>query len=225
MMAQPPRSADWTCSWCGNEVPTSYTHKCDGFTKSFVSNAPGKKVGKTNNFPAHVRMTHETHPVGTGERQGTCTVPPEGWHCTREPGHEGPCAAVPDPIVGSASMRDGSRVPVRKSFADAIWAQAEADDQRRREAMPDEASAIRQLWDAHQRLKELGWQEPVYAPKDGSPLDIIELGSTGIHSGYYQGEWPTGSWWVVGGDVWPSRPALARAALAPTRSEDTPNEQ
>lgn len=24
-----------------------------------------------------------------------CTLPPPGWHCTREYGHEGPCAAVP----------------------------------------------------------------------------------------------------------------------------------
>jgi len=27
--------------------------------------------------------------------QATCTVPPEGWHCTRAPGHDGPCAAWP----------------------------------------------------------------------------------------------------------------------------------
>ena len=27
--------------------------------------------------------------------RGECTVPPPGWRCTREPGHEGPCAAVP----------------------------------------------------------------------------------------------------------------------------------
>lgn len=26
----------------------------------------------------------------------TCDVPPVGWRCTREPYHEGPCAAVPD---------------------------------------------------------------------------------------------------------------------------------
>lgn len=26
---------------------------------------------------------------------GTCTVPPEGWACTRASGHEGPCAALP----------------------------------------------------------------------------------------------------------------------------------
>jgi hypothetical protein len=24
-----------------------------------------------------------------------CERPPEGWHCTRQPGHSGPCAAVP----------------------------------------------------------------------------------------------------------------------------------
>lgn len=24
-----------------------------------------------------------------------CNVPPEGWRCTRERGHDGPCAAVP----------------------------------------------------------------------------------------------------------------------------------
>lgn len=24
-----------------------------------------------------------------------CNVPPEGWYCTRKPGHDGPCAAYP----------------------------------------------------------------------------------------------------------------------------------
>lgn len=24
-----------------------------------------------------------------------CTIPPEGWACTRTAGHDGPCAAVP----------------------------------------------------------------------------------------------------------------------------------
>jgi len=27
-----------------------------------------------------------------------CRQPPAGWECTREPGHEGPCAAVPSTI-------------------------------------------------------------------------------------------------------------------------------
>lgn len=25
----------------------------------------------------------------------TCQIPPSGWRCTREAGHEGPCAALP----------------------------------------------------------------------------------------------------------------------------------
>lgn len=27
--------------------------------------------------------------------RGACIVPPEGWTCSRDPGHEGPCAASP----------------------------------------------------------------------------------------------------------------------------------
>lgn len=26
--------------------------------------------------------------------EARCTVPPEGWECSREPGHDGPCAAT-----------------------------------------------------------------------------------------------------------------------------------
>lgn len=26
----------------------------------------------------------------------SCKIPPPGWLCTREGGHEGPCAAIPD---------------------------------------------------------------------------------------------------------------------------------
>lgn len=29
-----------------------------------------------------------------GTYRFTCTLPPFGWYCTRDPGHEGPCAAV-----------------------------------------------------------------------------------------------------------------------------------
>lgn len=34
------------------------------------------------------------------ELDGVCTVPPEGWHCTRKRGHHGSCAAVPSPGHG-----------------------------------------------------------------------------------------------------------------------------
>ena len=29
------------------------------------------------------------------EREPECPLPPPGWYCTREPGHDGPCAALP----------------------------------------------------------------------------------------------------------------------------------
>lgn len=31
--------------------------------------------------------------AGAGEK---CALPPKGWSCTRTPGHDGPCAAVPN---------------------------------------------------------------------------------------------------------------------------------
>jgi len=31
----------------------------------------------------------------------TCTIPPEGWECTRESGHDGPCAAVQSDTDGT----------------------------------------------------------------------------------------------------------------------------
>jgi len=29
----------------------------------------------------------------SNEKVEKCSLPPKGWRCTREPGHEGPCAA------------------------------------------------------------------------------------------------------------------------------------
>lgn len=86
---------------------------------------------------------------------------------------------------------------------------------KRAEAMPTEADAIECMFDAFQRLKELGWKEAIYCPKDGTPFDVIEAGSTGIHDCIYVGEWPDGHWWVLSaGDQWPSRPILFKAKSA-----------
>lgn len=30
-------------------------------------------------------------------KAATCRRPPTGWYCSREPGHDGPCAARPEP--------------------------------------------------------------------------------------------------------------------------------
>lgn len=103
---------------------------------------------------------------------------------------------------GSYTNADGERVQMTP---------AEAEAEKRAAEMPDEKAALRVMHDAHQRLRELGWREAIYCPKDGSSFDVIEAGSTGIFRCHYQGEWPDGSWWIEGGgDLWPSRPILFR---------------
>lgn len=121
-----------------------------------------------------------------------------------------------DPVVGHKTYRDGPHgfrhEPLRASEADAIMAAVEAADKRRAELMPDEQAAIRMMFDARQRLMELGWNDAIYCPKDGSDFDAIEFGSTGIHRCHYSGEWPNGHWWIVGDDdLYPSRPVMYRA--------------
>lgn len=65
---------------------------------------------------------------------------------------------------------------------------------RRAALMPDQQTAIRALYEAFDRLRELGWREGIYSPKDGSEFEIIEAGSTGIFQCRYLGEWPDGYW-------------------------------
>lgn len=116
----------------------------------------------------------------------------------------------PDDVVGHKTLRDGSHLPLYRAEAEAMLAACDASKAKRAADMPDEQSAINTMMEAFTRLKELGWREAIYCPKDGSMFKAIEPGSTGIHDCYYEGEWPKGSWWVVDGDTWPSRPILFR---------------
>jgi hypothetical protein len=88
--------------------------------------------------------------------------------------------------------------------------QAERDAQRRaeKEQRKAEQAALRALYMAWSRLKDFGWNDPAYCPKDGTEFDVIELGSTGIFSCRYVGEWPRGLWeYMDDRDVYPtSRP-------------------
>lgn len=74
--------------------------------------------------------------------------------------------------------------------------------------MPDEKAALNTMFYGWYRLKELGWSEAIYCPKDGTHFQAIEAGSTGIHDCNYIGEWPDGTWWLYDGDICPSRPVL-----------------
>ena len=79
-----------------------------------------------------------------------------------------------DPIVGHKTYRDadGSRhEPLRQSEAEAIMTRVEAATAKRKADMPTEQDAIRALWSAHQRLKELGWREGRYMPATGEKIE------------------------------------------------------
>lgn len=120
-----------------------------------------------------------------------------------------------NPIVGHTTFAnpDGSyrHEPLRKAEGDAILAAIEAADADRAKRMPDEQSALRTIFDGWRRLKELGWREAIYCPKDGTAFEAIEAGSTGIFRCQYSGKWPTGGWWIEdGGDLWPASPILFR---------------
>lgn len=101
--------------------------------------------------------------------------------------------------------------PLSATEAKNIWESSRRAHEDRLARMPDEKSALNAMHDAYTRLRDMGWRDAVYCPKDGSTFEIIEVGSTGIFRAHYQGEWPTGSWWAEdAGDLWPSRPCLFR---------------
>lgn len=127
-------------------------------------------------------------------------------------------APAPTDIVGHVTYDDGPmqfrHEPLTREVADALLAHVDAEKKRRAETMPDEQSAIRVMFDGWVRLKDFGWHEATYAPADGSPLELIEAGSTGIHHGFRDDE---RRFWIQENDTWPSRPVLYR--VVPKMSE------
>ena len=78
-------------------------------------------------------------------------------------------------------------------------------------AMPTEESAMKAMYQAYQRLKELGWKDSMYCPKYGERSMYLVCGCTQTAPGAYHGEWPTGCWFLEdAGDLWPSMPVLFR---------------
>ena len=96
-----------------------------------------------------------------------------------------------DPSTGFPILR---HEPLTADEAKAIWEAAEKAQADRAIRMPDEKTAIHAMFDAWQRLKELGWREGQYSPRDGTLFKTIEIGSTGIFDGDCHGEWPNCTW-------------------------------
>jgi len=112
---------------------------------------------------------------------------------------------------GHLTLQDGSHVPLTEAEAKQIWEETQRRLAERAAKLPDEKTAIRAMFEAFDRLRELGWREAIYCPKDGSAFEVIEPGSTGVFRCHYEGEWPKGSWWIEDdGDLYPSHPILFR---------------
>ena len=73
-------------------------------------------------------------------------------------------------------------------------------------------SLVKSIYSIGVLLEEYGWRPVTTPPKDGQEVDVIEIGSCGIHPAYVEGKWPNQDYWIIDdGDSWPSRPILWRA--------------
>jgi len=90
-----------------------------------------------------------------------------------------------------------------------IWAAADKKAKDWREA--GEEKLLRQMLDAREGLKSLGWRDGQYAPKDGTRFLSIEAGSTGVFPCYWMDKHMKeggGFWSEAHGDLWPAKPTL-----------------
>jgi hypothetical protein len=113
---------------------------------------------------------------------------------------------------------DGGCHPLSHDDAKALWDLAMKQKAERQARIPDEATAIRSLFEAFITLKEMGWRDAIYAPK-GPPLEVIEVGSTGIH---FATRDQISFWIHADGDSWPSRPVLFRLAEPAALNQPAP---
>lgn len=132
----------------------------------------------------------------------------------------------PDDIVGHKTFDTGElgesgfplmrHEPLTRAEANALWEACEREREDRNARMPNEQAAIRALFNAWQRLKELGWNDGRHCPRDGTHFRVIELGSTGIFDCVCDGEWPNCTWTTFDGlDAYPSSQAPTMFRLYP----------
>ena len=95
-------------------------------------------------------------------------------------------------FTGSMTDFDGNRRALSEEEARNIWYDCDRAAAERINDMPDFDKAIDALHSAKTRLRELGWKDAIYCPKDGRTIAVIEYGSTGIFAASYSGEWPDG---------------------------------
>lgn len=137
----------------------------------------------------------------------------------------------PDEIVGHKTFGDGRggfrHEPLTRAEGDRIMAAVDAAIADRAARLPTAEDAVRAMFDAWQRLTELGWKDSRYAPPDGDLKRTVSVGSSGIHEAYCEPR-PDGRaasekkwWWHPSeGDLWPHSPIL----YLPTDAENAERE-
>lgn len=93
---------------------------------------------------------------------------------------------------GHLTHADGAHTSLSHDEAKALWDAVEDQKRRRAELMPASGDALSMICTAKERMREPGWQEAKYCPKDGEEFAVIEWGCSGIFPAVYHGEWPTG---------------------------------
>lgn len=117
---------------------------------------------------------------------------------------------------GWATKSDGARVALSADEAKALWQACETARAKTEADMPTQEAALSEMSRAFHRLKDFGWREAIYCPKDGSEFEVIEAGSTGIFRCRYDGTWPDGMWMTFDdSDVYPSSRAPLLFRLLP----------
>ena len=91
------------------------------------------------------------------------------------------------------------------------WQYTEEEKKNLAEKYPTTEDCLAAIAEINSRLVNLGWNNAIYCPKDGTRFEAIEFGCTAILDCWYDGEWPDGCWWVADdNDIAIGRPVLFR---------------
>ncbi|KQZ49765.1 hypothetical protein ASD54_12575 [Rhizobium sp. Root149] len=88
-------------------------------------------------------------------------------------------------VIAEMTTTDGKRVRLTPEQASSLLAACEQAQQERMARLPDTASCLSALCDADSRMRELGWRNGRYCPRDGSPFAVCQVGSTGMWAGHW----------------------------------------
>lgn len=97
---------------------------------------------------------------------------------------------------GHATKTDGTHVALTSDEARELWESCERATAKREADMPTSIHALDAICQAKERMRELGWSDGIYCPKNGDEFAVVQLGSTGIFAAAYVGEWPKGDIWL-----------------------------